>query len=513
MTYQITGVPSSFRAPLTALQLVLGAGASNAPVGRKDACYILPKLSTGTATLGEVYEINSESDASGLGGLGSSAHRIARMHIKKNPLGRIYMIFYAPSSGIGAASAAQTFVITGTATANGSFVVVAFGTEFEVVYRSGQTPTEIGDILEAKINAATFLPGTSANAAGTVTLTARLPGASQNSIHRVRVKKNGDTGSGVSIVATAALLTGGADGAVTEITGFEGALSILEANDSYYLVTPNPVAAFVTAGRIHTVNQNQPIPGKRCRFFYPFTGAMASGASIAITQNTELVECVWQRNADQSPDEIVAWYTASKQLEETTLARFNFDFYPATGFLSPAPAAADWPTLDDVNDGMNDGMAVVVTTSTGVYLSGGVTTRSKDATGALDDFRASESHRIAIMHEMAQIIHTNAQQTYVNFAQEDDPRLPDGSVDEVALQAMIASRTDRFVTPSLYARWLKAQIISAADARLQNVPGWVASVKSRIDPQNNGRMQSVAAGRTVDLHHQSTFRISETTPN
>lgn len=520
MSYQVTGFPSSFRAPYTALQLVLGQGASNAPVGDKYACYIVPILSTGTATADTRYEITSESDAADLFGPGSSGHRIARMHIKKNPTGRLFMIGYAVTSGSGVASAEEDITITNSGgsndtTGSGSFILVVCGFEVEVVYNTGDTETELGDIVEAKINGATWLPVTASNSAGVITVTAKCPGASQNSVHRIRVKKNGDSGTGCSVAVGAALLTGGAEGAtVTELAGFTQALGVLEASDDYYLASPVTLSTFVAVGKTHVVNQNAPVPGKFCRFFYPEVGTRSAAASIAISQNSELVESVWFRNPDESPDEIVAWYTASKQMEESTLARFNFDFYSANGFLNPAPASGDWPTTDDVNDALNDGLAPLVSTTTGVYLAMGVTTRSKDSSGSLDDYRASESHRIAIMHEVGGIIRTNHRQTYTNFAQEDDPRNTDGSVNETALQSLLQTRTDRFTTPSLFLRWFRAQLAGVADARLQQIDtGWIASAKTRIDPQNNGRMQCSAAGRTVDLHHQASFRLSETTPN
>lgn len=519
MTYQVTGFASSFRAPYTAMQLVLGAGASNAAVGTKSACYIVPILSTGIGVVNERYEITSESDASTLFGPGSSGHRIARMHIKKNPNGRLFMIGYAPSSGTGILPAEEDITIVGSggsddATGSGSFILVVCGFEVEVVYQAGTTETELGDIVEAKINGAAFLPVTASNTAGVVTVTAKLPGASQNSIHRIRVKKNGDSGSGLSVSVGAALLTGGADGAtLTELASFEGALTVMETAPDYYLATPVTVAGFASAGRIHAVNQNAPIPGMFCRFFYPQVGARSAAAAIAITQNSELSETAWMRNPDHSPDEVVAWYTASKQLEESTLARFNFDNYSASGFLSPAPVNSDWPTLDDVNDAINDGLAPIVSSGTAVTLAMGITNRSKDSTGALDDYRASESHRIAIMHEVGQIIRTNHRLTFTNFAQEDDPRNPDGTVNLAALQTLIATRTDRFTTPTMFNRWFKSQLAQVADARLQQIDEWINSSKSRIDPQNNGRMQNSAAGRTVDLHHQASFRLAETTPN
>jgi phage tail sheath gpL-like len=486
----------------------MGQGASNAPVGEKSALYVCKKLSaTGTATINTRYEITSGDQAAGLAGYGSEGHRMARMHIKKNPSGRLYMCFHLPSSGAGIASATGNTVVTGPATRSGSFVVNYMGSDIEVAYVAGDTATGIGEILEEKINGSTFLPVSAVNTAGTVAVTAKQAGASQNASHRMTVVKNGDTGSGVGVTCSVALLAGGADGAVTELSLYQAALTAMSAVPDYYVANPVGLTTFLSEGGAFVTNRSLPGTGLRSRYFGAFTGSLSACATLAIARNSELVQIAHQRNADQSPDEILAWYVASYQKEESTQTRFNFDGYSANGFISPARNFSDWLNFDDLGDAVNDGIASIQSTETGAYLVMGITTRSKDSTGLLDDFRATESHRIRIMHEVADVLWLNERLTFTNFAQRPDVLLPDGTVDPASLRD-IQGRT---TTPFLFKSWVKQQFEPFFDERLQGKADWFDSMQSRIDPTNNGRMQVSASGRTIDLHHQTTFRLAETT--
>lgn len=510
--FAVTGIPSNYRAPLTAIQLILGLGASNAPAGPRSALYVGKKLaSTGTATVNTRYAVDSEDQAIELFGPGSDLHIEARMHIKVNPGGRLYMVAHLPTSGGSPVAATANIVVANTATGTGSFIVEVCGEEFEVGYRSGDTVTEMGEALEAKINGATHLPVTAVNTAGTVAVTAKMLGASQNGVYMLRLVKQGDSGTAVAASVSAEYLTGGVDGTTTELSLYTAALTAVAASADYYHATGVAgVAGFTTALKTHVNTRSLPLAGLRSLGMFASIDALGSITTIAVGLNHERMGCVWQRGASQTPQELVAWFTAIRQLEEQTQSRFNFDNYSTSGFIKPAPSVADWPTHEsDLGDAINAGISPICSTDTGAYLAMSVTTRSKDSTGALDDFRASETHRVSVLDEVAAVIQLNHQLTFANFAQHDDPRLPDGTVDVAAL-ALVQGRT---TTPSLFKSWFLQQLEQFFDERLQDQPAWEASSQCRIDPQNNGRMQTSAAGRTIDLHHQATFRISETTAN
>jgi phage tail sheath gpL-like len=518
MTYSITGIPSSFRAPITAAEIIMGQGAANAPLGARDTVYIASMLASGgSATAGVVVEVGGDGEAASLFGAGSAAHRCARMHIRANKAGRLYVLPYLPSSGVGLESAEEDFTITGTASGTGSFVVSVCGTPIEIGYRSGDTPTVMGDALEAKIAASTFLPVGASNSAGTVTVEAKIGGASQNGIHRIRVVRDGAPGTGVSVAAGAATLSGGVEGAVTELTNFNAALATITSATHYYRACPVTVDDFVDDLKAHVASLNEPNPGIFCKAMTVSTGALAATADITTAQNSEICDLAWQRNSDHSPDELLANWVAIRQKRENTFDNdatagvYNFDGYSGDDwFIKPAPNPADWPDLDDLNDAINDGITPIASTQTGSYVVMSVSTRSKDSTGALDDFRATETHRISAMHALAAVIKQNWALTYRNFMQQDNPRLPDGSID---LRA-VADLPRRTIIPFTATSWFLNQLTPFfVGGKLQRPAEWEEATDVRIDPQNSGRMQFRSAGRTTDLHHQATFRLSETTPN
>jgi phage tail sheath gpL-like len=510
VTFSITGLPSSFRAPFIAAEIILGQGASNAPSGARSACYVGPRLASGaTAVSGTTYEIGSEQEAAAYFGAGSPLHRAIRKHILANPGGKVYGNSHLPSSGGSPAYANEDFVITGPATATGQAAVYVCGEEISFGWVSGDTATNIGDVLEAKINALTHLPVTASNSSGTVTVTAKIYGASQNDVHRIRVSSV-TSGTGVGVTATAALLTGGVDGTTTELSLFTTALTTIAAVRYYYVGATTNVSGFVSALKTHIASKSEPNPGLTSVGLVAFTGSLSSAQTLAIAQNHERINLVWQRNSDHSPDELLGNYLAIRQKREAVMSRWNFDNYGGSfgdWFIKAAPTQSDWPDLDDQNDAITDGVTPICSTPTGSYVAMSVSTRSKDATGLLDDWRASDTHRVSVLDEVADTVKLNHALTYQNFAQMDNPTLADGSTDVNALVPPLV------LVPYRYKSWFLGQLDQFFDGRLQKPSEWAAATICRIDPQNVGRMQVKTAGRVVDLAHQVSFRISETTPN
>jgi len=82
----------------------------------------------------------------------------------------------------GGTASAGSFAITGPATAAGTLYAYVAGTRFAVGVASGDTATDIGDALEAAINADIEIPFTAANTTGTVAITANHTGAWANNV-------------------------------------------------------------------------------------------------------------------------------------------------------------------------------------------------------------------------------------------------------------------------------------------------------------------------------------------
>jgi hypothetical protein len=175
--------------------------------------------------------------------------------------------------------------------------------------------------------------------------------------------------------------------------------------------------------------------------------------------------------------------------------------------ILPAYSESDWPSGTEANDAVVDGITPIGSDQNGSTLIMSVNSRSKNAAGTIDDFRAAERHRVSFMDYFADIWLARDQVTYAGFRLMDDVRKPDGTIDT---NATIPAKT---LTPANY-RPFVAKIIDelADDGMLQRRDDWKASIRNVIDPENVSRMENGASGRTMDIRHQSTMRLSETTP-
>lgn len=511
----ITGYPSSWRAPFTAAEILFAQGASTAGSGPRDALYCAPLTSAGAWTPGTVYEVKSERDAIVGAGPGSPLHRAIRKHLQANKTGRVFALPYAASSGAGVASATGTITVTGPATKSGQLLVTVCDEDFSVSYRATDTADDIGAVLAAMINARTHLPVTASNTTGVVTLTAKVAGASQGdgTVGVIRFRASVGAGTGVTVATSGAALglgggTSGADGAVAEKANLAAALANIEARRFYYMGFSVWSAGDVAAVKAHVSLVSEPRPGLRCRAFTGYTGTLSGCQTIAIGVNYERHHIAWQKNSDHDVAELVANTLAIHQKYEELDTATNFDGYRQGDWrIRPAASDADWPDEDDINDAITDGIIPIASDQTGSFLVMSINTRSKDETGALDDFRACETHRVAVMDEFVDTILTRHRARYANFKLRDDQKLPDGSVN---FNQRIPPRV---LTPSMYRPWFYDQIDEFVTAgKLQGADDWKQSTAINIDPQNVSRLEVGTSGRTIDLLHQTTFRIAETTP-
>ena len=140
--------------------------------------------SGGTATAGALVESISNGGAEdGLFGATSMLATLIRANKSRNQQVRVDAIGLDDNGGGSAASG--VFTITGTATAAGELFFTSGSDrnhKHSVGVAVGDTPTVIGDALDAAILADTKSPVTSANVAGVVTVTAVNAGTYGNSI-------------------------------------------------------------------------------------------------------------------------------------------------------------------------------------------------------------------------------------------------------------------------------------------------------------------------------------------
>jgi hypothetical protein len=516
----IQGYPSSYRAPFTAVELLFGQGPSNAPSGPRTAFYCGPKSTAGSAVANTRYNITREADAISLFGPGSPLHRMVRRHLMANKLGAIVAQSYAASSGAGVATATGTITLTMSSgtnpTATGNVVTYVCGELITTSFNTSDTISTIASALADQINSKTFLPCTASPTAGVVTLTAKVAGASQGtaSVGVIRFRSTPDPGKNVAVATSGAALgmgtgTAGADGATTEVAGLTAALATVTNTRYYYMGFSAWASAELAIIKTHVSNKSEANPGLRCRGFTAYTGTLTALQTLAIACNHERRHFVHQENSEWDTADLVANTMAVHQKAESSRGGFVHDIYRDADWMCPAVYdMADAPTATEINDSVTDGIIQIGSDQAGSFMVMSVNSRSKDSTGAIDDFRATETHRVSFMDDFADtLLLRDAVQYGTGFKLQPDQRKPDGSID---FNQKVPTRT---LTPSLYRPFCAAIITEFVDAGvLQNAPAWLSTLDTSIDANNVSRLEMSANGRTVDIRHQQTFRLAETTP-
>lgn len=518
----ILGYPSSWRAPFSAVQIDFGQGPSTASGGKRRVVYFTPKLSTGTGTNGTAYKIDREQDAINVAGVGSFGHRMCRLHLMVDKDADVWLVPYAPSSASGIATATGTITFTMSSgsnpTATGTAYITACGVELTCGFKTSDTVTTIGDNVAAQINAQQHLPFTAANVAGVVTLTAKTAGASSGdgTVGVLRFRASVDSGKNVVVATSGAALglgTGvaGADGATTELAGLTAALANFTSANFYYMGFSVWSSAALAIIKTHVSNKSEPNPGLRCRAFTGYTGTQSALTTIANGINYERRHIAWQENSEHDPAELTAQTLALHRKKESIRRNFVPDNYRGTDWVLKAQYDPnDWPTATEINDAVVDGIIPIGSDNLGSFLVMSVTTRSKNAAGTIDDFRAAESHRVSFMDYLADKWLARDQSTYPGFRLMADRYLADGTTPDPTFK--IPTET---VTPLLYRSFI-AQIIDEdgeeGEGLLQDAAAWKESIRCNIDPGNVSRLESGASGRTMDIRHQATLRLAETSP-
>jgi len=514
----ITGIPSSWRLPSNYAEILFGQGPATAGAGERAICICGPKLAaSGSWTANTVYRVKNEAEAIAGAGAGSPLHRCLRMVLKANNGCKLYALPYLPSSGAGGVAAACDVTIACggvNPTASGQVKLFVCGEEISVGYTTTSTPTSIATDIKNSINAKTWLPVSALNAAGVLTLTAKILGKSQGdgTLGVIRLQGEIDSGTGTTITLQAAALglgasTDGVDGATTEATNLAAALAAIESSRYYYLGFASVChTAEWQSIALHIANKSLPLQGLRSVGVVGYTGALAGAQTLATARNYERLRMVWQPNSDHDVAELVGNAIAVFHKRESTESRYNFDGYRGTDWLiHKAYSVADWPDAADLNDAITDGITPIASDEQGSYIVMSVNTRSKDSTGTVDDFRACESHRVSISDEYCDTVLVRHKLTYGGFYLADDKLLSDGTVDPNQ------PRRRKVLTPSAYKPFVNSMIDEfEAKGLLQKADTSKSGLQVVRDPNNGGRLEVGHDLFCIDLLHQTTFRFAET---
>ena len=221
--------------------------------------------------------------------------------------------------------------------------------------------------------------------------------------------------------------------------------------------------------------------------------------------NYERGHVVWQKNGQDTPAQLVANTMAIVQKREEVDAAYNFDNYRETDwFVPPAFSSADWLDDDDINDAINDGIIPIQSYDGVSEIVMMVNTRSKDSSGAVDDFRATERHRVSVSDWFADTMQVRHILRYRGKKLADDQRLANGNINPNQ------KRRRGVITPSIYTLPLELLQEGFDLGYLQNIEDSIESLERVIDPQNGGRLEVGVNINAINLFHQLTARIAET---
>lgn len=500
---------ADYRVPAVLAEIVFNQGPATASAPTRNVVFVMPKLSTGTWTVATPYQVKNEADAIAGAGSGSPLHRALRMFLTANQDATVWAVPVAETTGGSPVAATATVVLGTTATGSGTVIATIAGEDCSASFVSGDTATVVGDRLVQSINAKTWLPCLANNASGTVTLTAKIPGTSQGTgtlgVHRVRGTITSGVGMTVSASAFLGAVTAGAEGSTTEAVNFATALTSIIARRFYYMCTSAVDATSLASLKTHLSSKAEPRKGMRCVGIAAYPGTLANAQSLATTLNFPRLQLSWQRNPDTSPDEIVGNIAAVRQKREAVDAAANMAGYrDADWLVKPAYTTSDWPDDNDQNDAISDGLAVIGSDERGSYLVMSVNTKSKDSTGAVDDFRACETHRVSVADQFVDELLINTRLKFGRKKFKDDERLANGDANPNQ------RRIRDVVTPSMVGATVKAQLDDyEANGLVQDAVKSKGGLQVLKSPANASRVECGFDLHSIDHLHQFTFRVAE----
>lgn len=512
----IAGVPSNFRNPGFFAQILVAQGASSASAGERTSILVMPKLAGGAYAAGQVYQVKNESDAIDGAGAGSWLHRGVRMWLKANKTGRLFALPVAETTGGTPVKADLDITVTGTATGSGSATVMICGEECSGAFRTGDAAATLVPILVASVNAKTWLP-VSASGTTTLKLEAKASGVSSGdgTLPIIRVQVAQSSGKGITLATENSVTNdflgsgagaAGVDGTTTESAQLTTAIANITARRFYYMGFSIQDATSWDNIVSHTSTKSDPRPGLRSTCWLGSTHpTQATLTTIVTGDNYERSHVAWQKNGQLDPASLVSNVMGVAQKHEELDKAYNFDNYSETDwFVPPAFDSADWLDDDDVNDAINDGIIPIQSSEGRSEIVMMVNSRSKDSTGAVDDFRATERHRISVSDWYTDTMGVRHLLTYKGKKLADDQRLANGKVNPNQ------RRRRGVITPSIYTLPIELLGEGFDKGYLQNIDDSLESLERSIDPQNGGRMEVGVNINAIDLFHQLTVRVAET---
>jgi phage tail sheath gpL-like len=507
----ITGVSSNWLVPDGYVELNFARGPATAAAEDREIVVVGPKTSAGSWTANTLYgPITGEQDAITGAGPGSPVHRCIRKILEANRRARVYVLPYAATSGGTPATATFAVTWTNNPTSTGRTTVWVNGEPVTYDFDANDTVTTIAAGVVAGINAKTWLPVTAANAAGVLTLTAKIAGVSQGdgTVKAIPVRTE-ITAGGTTVSAGGHVgdTVAGAEGSTTEAANLTTALATLNAVRRYYvaITAQDQSGTALGALKTHITSKSSPNPGLRSVGIGAHQATQALAETRAVTLNEPRVWLLHQTGSDHDPAELVGFYVGlvSQKLSADFTANLNGARLDG---INAANAVSDWPDDDDKNDAITDGVTLIASDNSGSYVVKPITTKSKDSTGAVADRRAAGIHKVSGADSFCDQLLATYRARFGGYKLTDDQTDANGNLNP---NQRIPRNT---VTPSTFKPWildLYDQWGPNDQAHLQNIEESKSAIRIVRDPSNSERLEVALNIQVVDHLSQATFRVDE----
>jgi phage tail sheath gpL-like len=310
--------------------------------GVKKTLLVGHATSAGTATDDVVYQIYGVNHAIELWGIGSDLAVMTEKFLLNSPRTPLYGMSYAEGAGV---QATGVVTLATSATAAGVLTVWLCGQRFQVGIANTDTPTAVGDLLVAAVNAASNLPVTAANVTGVVTFTHRTIGPHGNS---VRYRSEITSGIGMTSTDTGAVFTSGT------VEGDPTAGLAAAEGDRYHLVVLNTYDDSVTLGVLSTDREKQSgvAVQKWGLGIVGHNGTPAEAQTLAGTDDSYRTQVFHVSSADEPSYWLAAAFAG---LRAKRAANLPLDYQVVKGIGAPFDETG-WPTSAEIEADIDGGV-------------------------------------------------------------------------------------------------------------------------------------------------------------
>lgn len=380
-------IPSDIRVPFIYVEFDPSRAFQGPSVLKYKNLLIGQRVSGGLRPKLILDRITSYDQASQLYGNGSQLARMFKAWFQNNRVSEVYGISL-DDAGAGV-SASGSFVLGGTASADGSLVVYIGGERIPVAVTSGMTANQIGIALVAALS--TRLPVTGSNSVGTVNITARNKGEAGNDIPlMVNYNPGEELPTGITLSITQ--MSGGANNPV-----IQDAIDVI--GDEWYNIICAPYVdvtnlAAIEAEMADRFGYVRMIDGM---YITSKRASLGTLSSFGNSRNSPHVNCFHSYGVPTSSFEFAASVAGQLSKEGQADPARPFQTLELVGVLPPVIASRF--TMTENNSLLYDGISTFYVDNGGkVRIQRAITMYQKNPSGADDTAYLDVNTMLTLMY-------------------------------------------------------------------------------------------------------------------